>query len=293
MPQASCTVTSSRITCSSATMAACASPISGSRSRASTRSSHPVVRAAVRRATSPGSRGRAAERGERSVFVRRGARPRDRRTRRRRGARRAAGMAQARARASDRGDRARAVRQPRGARRGAPRWTRATAAAPSRPPRCSARRDRWRRGVRVAPARAASCDGSDAAMAAMWNPARTGELHAGFAATRLPIAPAMATRVTGPPRRARHRMAARSCARRAKPRVTGEQTEHQLELRTCVSRRSTPRLGALVDVWTHHPDAAAMEHALDALGNLPAIADCADASRLVPRSPSRAIRSGA
>ncbi|MEM6996535.1 MAG: tetratricopeptide repeat protein, partial [Myxococcota bacterium] len=145
-------------------------------------------------------------------------------------------------------------------------------------------------GARVTEHKAAAavapalCTGSEDAVAETWNDARRDRLREAFDATGLAYAPAVwasaAARIDG---YAAQWVEARTQACQA-TRVTGEQSEAQLDRRMlCLDRRR----GALDDLLhaLSEPDDAAVERTIDAVRRLPAVEQCADAERLHDPTP--------
>jgi tetratricopeptide (TPR) repeat protein len=127
----------------------------------------------------------------------------------------------------------------------------------------------------VRPPPGARCDGGAARAAAVWGPARQAALAAAFAGSGRPLAGPTLAKVTaqldGWARawQLGHRDACEAT------RVRGEQSEHLLDLRmACLGRRLTEADATIGLLAAGDPET--IDHALDAVGRLPALAECAD-----------------
>ncbi|MCE9575228.1 MAG: tetratricopeptide repeat protein [Deltaproteobacteria bacterium] len=129
-----------------------------------------------------------------------------------------------------------------------------------------------------------SCDGGAAAIASVWSPAQADALRAGFARTGAPYAGAIADRAIAALDARAASWAVASKGACVATRVTGEQSEAQLDRRTaCLARRKS-ELGALARALVA-PDRDLVDHAIQAIAVLPAIEVCADTARLAELTP--------
>jgi eukaryotic-like serine/threonine-protein kinase len=133
--------------------------------------------------------------------------------------------------------------------------------------------------------RAPDCGGAAARLAGVWDDARKAEVRAAFAGTALTFAEDTFSRVAARiDQYARGWVDMHEEACRA-TRVEGRQSDTLLDLRMeCLGRRRS-ELHALTTLWSRGVDAVSVEHALDAAGALPPLADCADARGLGERVP--------
>ncbi len=128
------------------------------------------------------------------------------------------------------------------------------------------------------------CNAGDARTDGVWNAQRRAAMTAAFATSQRPLAAASLERATG---MIDHWIAAWQAgyvdACQA-TRVRGEQSEHLLDLRMqCLARRLDETRATVALVTAGGPEA--IDHALDALHDLPAIAPCGDAAALLADVP--------
>jgi tetratricopeptide (TPR) repeat protein/tRNA A-37 threonylcarbamoyl transferase component Bud32 len=125
-----------------------------------------------------------------------------------------------------------------------------------------------------------ACAGFETKLAGVWDMPRTQQLRAAFARTTLPYASDVFARVAAQlDTYSRGWVDARVDACEA-TRVSGDQSEAQLELRmACLDRRLVD-LGALVDVLGTNTNASVIQNSITATHALAPLADCANLSAL-------------
>jgi eukaryotic-like serine/threonine-protein kinase len=142
---------------------------------------------------------------------------------------------------------------------------------------------------------APSCGGAAARLAGVWDNGRRAAAHAAFQATGLAFADdewrAASDRLDA---YARGWIAMHTDACRA-THVEGRQSAALLDLRMDCLERRRARVGSLVELWSRGMDAKTVAAAVDAVENLPPLAECADAraltqARPVPAEPGLAAR---
>ena len=139
-----------------------------------------------------------------------------------------------------------------------------------------------------------ACQGADQALASVWDRPRAEAIHAAFTATGKPYAEGVFRGTT----RALDEYTAAWAAMRVEAceatRLRGTQSEELLDLRMlCLSQRLT-EVRAVVDLL-ERADAAAVEHAVNAVRGLEPLAACADVEALrrplqLPRAPAERER---
>ena len=130
----------------------------------------------------------------------------------------------------------------------------------------------------------ARCAIDDARLHGVWDAPRADEVTRAFAATRRPHAAGTATRVAAALdayTRDWQAMRAASCLATAR----GEQSAQLLDLRTACLERRLAEVRALTELFVRNPDGEVVDHAVAAVGELPALATCADAAALRDATP--------
>ncbi|MFN0249484.1 MAG: tetratricopeptide repeat protein [Kofleriaceae bacterium] len=124
------------------------------------------------------------------------------------------------------------------------------------------------------------CAGFEAKLAGVWDPRRAVQLRATFAGTALPYAADTFTRVATQLDAYGHGWVAARVDACEATRVSGDQSEAQLELRmACLDRRLVD-LEALVDVLGTSPNASVIDNAITATHALAPLTDCANLDAL-------------
>src|SRR5262249_13313786 len=139
-------------------------------------------------------------------------------------------------------------------------------------------------------ATAKTCDGAEARLADVWDPARRDAVRAAFAATGLPYSDAtwraVSARIDDYAREwaARHREACRAT------RVEGRQSDTLMDLRMACLERRRAVLAGLTELWARGADGETLERAVFAADGLAPLSECADARALTERQPVPADR---
>jgi predicted Ser/Thr protein kinase/tetratricopeptide (TPR) repeat protein len=132
-------------------------------------------------------------------------------------------------------------------------------------------------------ARASRCSGAPVAIASAWNARRSAELERAFAASALPFAQSLSTKVVGALTRYAERWAAmhtEACEATRR----NEQSPALLDLRmSCLEERRV-ELGRLAELLAS-ADAATLEGAADAVARLSDLEDCRNATSLLAAAP--------
>jgi tetratricopeptide (TPR) repeat protein len=136
-----------------------------------------------------------------------------------------------------------------------------------------------------------TCAGLDAPVRAVWNAGARAAVDRAFAASQLPFAGTTFRAVAAALDQRADRIASMRVEACRATRVIGAQTADAMDLRMqCLDRR-TAELGTIAGVLGK-ADAGTVTHALDALGGLGRVEDCADVARLrdlvpLPDDPAR------
>lgn len=126
----------------------------------------------------------------------------------------------------------------------------------------------------------APCAGFDEKLGGVWDATRTQELRAAFASSGLAYAADTFTRVAAQLDTYSHDWVTARVRACEATRVSGDQTEAQLELRMACLDRRLADLGSLVDVLGTTANATVIDNAITATRALAPIADCADLAAL-------------
>ncbi len=133
--------------------------------------------------------------------------------------------------------------------------------------------------VATKPASAVACNGGDAQLAPVWNPARRSQLDAAFASSPRPHAAETFAKVAG---LVDHWSATWSIGRRdaCEATRTGDQSAHALDTRMACLNDRLDDLDATLDALAIG-DGVTVDHALDAAMRLPSIAACTHPNELL------------
>ena len=129
------------------------------------------------------------------------------------------------------------------------------------------------------------CTSAEARLAGIWDATRRAAVHAAFLATGLTLAEPTWGRVSAELDRYRVAWLDMHAAACRATRVDGDQSEALMDLRMqCLDRRRAV-VGELTKVWLSGIDRALVTAASDAVAQLPAIAECAEAKALLEQVP--------
>jgi tetratricopeptide (TPR) repeat protein len=134
------------------------------------------------------------------------------------------------------------------------------------------------------------CQGADARLVGVWNPARKERIHAAFVATKLPYAEEAFTTLTQALDRYANAWQGMYVDACRATRVRGEQSEELLDLRMSCLEQRRGELSALTDLFAS-ADAATVEKAAQAADSLAELGECANIAALKaplprPRDPA-------